>query len=64
MTQPELTLDEYVDEHREDLIELVLHGSDLTVRSLCMSALIEGGEEPDLEQVQAEFAELHEEVSG
>jgi hypothetical protein len=55
---------EFVDEHREELMEILLNG-DRTLRALAIAILLEGGDDPDIELVKRElelFEELDEKV--
>lgn len=45
----------YVREHSDRLVRIVKHGSDEWVRALAMAALVEYGEEPDVDQLRAEI---------
>lgn len=47
--------DEYVRENHETLVEIIKHGTDPFVRALALAALVEYGEEPDLERVRLEL---------
>lgn len=47
--------DEYVRENRDTLVEIIKHGTDPFVRSLALAALVEFGDEPDLERVRHEL---------
>jgi hypothetical protein len=47
--------DEYVREHRETLVEIIKHGTDPFVRAFALAALVEYGEEPDLDRVRHEL---------
>lgn len=50
-TDPE----EYVRENRETLVDIIKHGTDQFVRALALAALVEYGDDPDLEQVRHEL---------
>jgi hypothetical protein len=45
----------YVREHREELLKIIKHGTDPFVQSLALAALVEYGEDPDLEWVRREL---------
>lgn len=47
--------DRYVAENREQLVDIIKHGTDPFVRSLAMAALVEFGDDPDIQQVQHEL---------
>lgn len=47
--------DEYVRQNRETLVEIIKHGTDPFVRSLALAALVEFGDEPDIEWVRHEL---------
>lgn len=47
--------DEYVQEHRETLVDIIKHGNDDFVRAFAIAVLVEYGGEPDLEQVRREL---------
>ena len=47
--------DEYVREHCETLVEIIKHGTDPFVRALAIAALVEFGEDPDIERVRYEL---------
>lgn len=50
--------EEYVREHRDTLVDILLHGNDDFVRALALAALVEYGGEPDIQQVQREIGRL------
>lgn len=55
--------EEFVREHREELMEVLLNG-DRTLRALAIAILLEGGDDPDIDLVKRElelFEELDEE---
>lgn len=56
MSIPE-TMDptEYVRENKETLVDIIKHSDDSFVRSLCIAALAEYGEDPDIEEVLEEL---------
>ena len=47
--------DEYVRENCETLVEVIKHGTDPFVRALAFAALVEFGDDPDLERVRREL---------
>jgi hypothetical protein len=47
--------DEYVRNNRDTLVRIVKHGNDDFVRSLALAALVEYGEDPDIEKVRGEL---------
>jgi len=47
--------DEYVRENKGRLRKIVRHGDDEWTRALAMAALVEFGDEPDLDQLRAEI---------
>lgn len=51
---------QYVRENKETLVEIIKHGTDDFVRALAMAALVEYGEEPDIEQVRHELNRMAE----
>jgi hypothetical protein len=51
-TAEDVSPDEYVRRNRETLVEVIKHGTDPFVRALALAALVEYGEEPDLERVR------------
>lgn len=56
--------EEFVSEHREELMEILLNG-DRTLRAIAIAILIEGGDDPDIDLVKRElelFEELDEKV--
>ncbi len=56
--------DEFVSEHREELMEILLNG-DKTLRALAIAILLEGGDDPDIDLVKRElelFEDLDEKV--
>lgn len=56
MNNPEATDPEtYVKENREQLVEILKHGNDEFVRALILAALIEFGDDPDIEAVRQEL---------
>lgn len=50
----------YVSENRETLVTIIKSGNDEFVRALALAALVEYGNEPDLEAVRRELAHLEE----
>lgn len=54
MTTPD-DQNQYVRENHETLVEIIQHGTDPFVRSLALAALIEFGDEPDIERVRQEL---------
>jgi hypothetical protein len=62
MTNTDLTdtPEKYVENHKETLIEIIKHGDDDFVRALSLAALVEYGEDPDVEELQAEIERLDE----
>lgn len=53
----------YVREHRDDLIEIIKHGDDAFVRGLALAAIIEYGEDPDVEDLIVEIERFREQRS-
>ena len=47
--------DEYVRENHDTLVKIIKHGTDDFVRAFALAALVEYGEEPDIEQVRREL---------
>jgi len=47
--------DEYVRNNRDTLVRIIKHGNDDFVRSLALAALVEYGEDPDIEKVRREI---------
>lgn len=47
--------DEYVRENQDTLVRIIKHGTDDFVRAFALAALVEYGEEPDIEQVRREL---------
>lgn len=47
--------DQYVRENRNTLVEIIKHSNDTFVRALCLAALVEYGDTPDVEGVRAEL---------
>jgi hypothetical protein len=47
--------DRYVSQNREELVDIIKHGTDPFVRSLAMAALVEFGDDPDIQQVRHEL---------
>lgn len=47
--------DEYVRENNETLVRILKHGNDEFVRALALAALVEYGDDPDIEQVRQEL---------
>jgi hypothetical protein len=47
--------DEYVRNNRDTLVRIIKHGNDDFVRSLALAALVEFGEDPDIEKVRREL---------
>lgn len=45
----------YVRENRETLVEILKHGNDDFVRALALAALVEFGDDPDIEAVRREL---------
>ncbi|MBB6647911.1 hypothetical protein [Halobellus ruber] len=61
---PSSSPEEFVDEHREELMEILLNG-DRTLRALAIAILLEGGDDPDIDLVKRElelFEDLDEKV--
>jgi len=50
-TQP----NDYVRQNRQDLVEILKHGTDPFARALALAALVEFGDEPDIERVRHEL---------
>lgn len=67
MSEPDIppsNPEEFVSEHREDLMEILLNG-DRTLRALAIAILLEGGDKADVDLVKRElelFEELDEQV--
>lgn len=51
ITDPE----RYVRENRDELVEIIKHGTDEFVRALAIAALVEYGEQPDIDRVRHEL---------
>lgn len=51
----DLDPDDYVREHRDTLVDIIKHGTDPFVRALALAALVEYGDDPDLERVRYEL---------
>jgi hypothetical protein len=49
------SVDEYVRDNREDLIWILRHGDDLTIRALALAVLLQGGDDPDVDLVIEEL---------
>ena len=47
--------DEYVQENQDTLVKIIKHGTDDFVRAFALAALVEYGEEPDIERVRREL---------
>ena len=47
--------DEYVQENQDVLVKIIKHGTDDFVRAFALAALVEYGEEPDIERVRREL---------
>jgi len=47
--------DEYVRNNRDTLVRIIKHSNDDFVRSLALAALVEYGEDPDIEKVRREL---------
>jgi hypothetical protein len=47
--------DEYVRENQETLVKIIKHGTDDFVRAFALAALVEYGEEPDIDHVRNEL---------
>lgn len=47
--------DEYVRNNRDTLVRIIKHGNDDFVRSLALAALVEYGDDPDIEKVRREL---------
>jgi len=47
--------DEYVRKNRDTLVRIIKHGNDDFVRSLALAALVEYGDDPDIEKVRREL---------
>lgn len=45
----------YVRENRDTLVEILKHGNDDFVRALALAALVEFGEDPDIEAVKRDL---------
>ena len=63
MTPETTDPDDYVRQNAETLVEIIKHGTDPFVRSLALAALVEFGDEPDLERVRHELDRAIEEGS-
>ena len=46
--------DSYVEENRDELRDIIMHGTDDFVRALALAALVEFGDDPDLQKVKRE----------
>jgi hypothetical protein len=55
--------DEYVQNNREELVDIIKHGNDDFVRALALAALVEYGSDPAIEKVRQEL-ELAAEMNG
>lgn len=47
--------EEYVREHRGELIEIIKHGDDAFVRGIAIAAIVEYGEDPDVDELVEEI---------
>lgn len=47
--------DQYIRENRDTLVEIIKHSNDTFVRALCLAALVEYGDTPDVEAVRSEL---------
>lgn len=47
--------DEYVRENQDTLVRIIKHGTDDFVRAFALAALVEYGDEPDIEHVRHEL---------
>lgn len=47
--------DQYVRENRDALVKIIKHGTDNFVRAFALAALVEYGDEPDIEHVRREL---------
>jgi hypothetical protein len=45
----------YVREHREELIEVIKHGDDAFVRGIAIAAILEFGDDPDVDELVTEI---------
>lgn len=52
--------DEYVQQNHETLVRVIKHSSDDFTRALCLAALVEYGEDPAIDVLKDEIAELEE----
>lgn len=55
---------EFVEENREALLRILKRGDDEFVRALALSALIEFGQDPDLEDVERELRRARDREEG
>lgn len=47
--------DQYVSENKDSLRRIIKHGDDEFVRALALAALVEYGDDPDVQQLQQEI---------
>jgi len=52
--------DQYVAENKDQLAHVIKHSNDSFVRSLCLAALVEYGEDGDVDKVKRELDQLQE----
>lgn len=57
---PSVDPDEYVRENIDSLVHIIKHGDDKFVRSLSLAAIVEYGDDPEIEQVKNEIQKLDE----
>lgn len=57
----EITAEEFVDQNRDELMEILLHG-DETLRAIAIAILLEGGQESDIAVVKREL-DLYQDLS-
>lgn len=50
--------DQYVEENKDQLTHVIKHSNDRFVRSLCLAALVEYGDDGDIDKVQNELEQF------
>jgi hypothetical protein len=55
--------DQYVEENRDQLTYVIKHSNDRFVRSLCLAALVEYGNDGDVSEVRRQLEQFEEENS-
>jgi hypothetical protein len=50
--------DQYVEENKDQLAHVIKHSNDRFVRSLCLAALVEYGDDKDVDEVQNELEQF------